>query len=107
LTITFYTFLIAAVGTCFFVDFGKIAAVFTESISMFSFCIALGVVCTVLPYMTYTIGLQYVDNSKASILASIEPVTATLLGWLLYGEKLTVPGVLGMVFVFVGLAVCG
>jgi drug/metabolite transporter (DMT)-like permease len=106
LTITFYTFLIAGIGTLFFVNFGKIFAVITESAEMFGFGMALGLVGTVLPYMTYTVGLQFVDNSKASIIASIEPVTATLLGMILYGENMTISGLLGMVFVLIGLFIC-
>jgi drug/metabolite transporter (DMT)-like permease len=106
LTITFYTFLIASIGTFFFADLGKIFAVITESTGMFGFGMALGIVGTVLPYMTYTVGLQFVDNSKASIIASIEPVTATLLGMILYGENMTISGLLGMVFVLIGLFIC-
>jgi drug/metabolite transporter (DMT)-like permease len=106
MTITFYTFLIAGIGTFFFADLGKIAAVITENTGMFGFGMALGIVGTVLPYMTYTIGLQFVDNSKASIIASIEPVTATLIGLLLYGETIAPSGLLGMVFVFLGLFIC-
>jgi drug/metabolite transporter (DMT)-like permease len=106
LTITFYTFLIAGIGTFFFADLGKIFAVITESTEMFSFGMALGIVGTVLPYMTYTVGLQFVDNSKASIIASIEPVTATLLGTILYGENMTISGLVGMVFVLIGLFIC-
>jgi drug/metabolite transporter (DMT)-like permease len=56
--------------------------------------------------MTYTVGLQFVDNSKASIIASIEPVTATLLGMILYGEDMTISGLVGMVFVLIGLFIC-
>jgi drug/metabolite transporter (DMT)-like permease len=106
LTITFYTFLIAWIGTLFFVDFGRISAVITESAGMLCFGISLGIAGTVLPYMTYTIGLRYVDNSKASIIASIEPVTATLIGLLLYGETITPSGLFGMVLVFLGLLIC-
>lgn len=106
LTITFYTFLIASIGTFFFADFGKIFAVITESTEMFCFGMALGIVGTVLPYMIYTVGLQFVDNSKASMIASIEPVTAALLGMILFGEKMTISGFLGMVFVFIGLFSC-
>jgi drug/metabolite transporter (DMT)-like permease len=106
LTITFYTFLIAGIGTLFFADLGKIFAVMTESRQMCFFGMALGIVGTVLPYMTYTIGLQYVDNSKASIIASIEPVTATLVGLLLYQEAITPSGLLGMILVFLGLFIC-
>lgn len=106
LTITFYTFLIAAIGSCFLADMGKVAQVATASAGSFIFCLAFGVLCTVLPYMTYTLGLQYVENGKASIIASVEPVTATLLGVLLFHEKLTLTGALGVVLVLAALVIC-
>lgn len=106
LTITFYTFLTASVGTCFLADVPQIAGVMTKSGSTFFLCIALGVFCTVLPYLTYTLGLKYVENGKASVLASVEPVTATLVGILLFGEQLTWDGALGGLFVLAGLLIC-
>lgn len=106
LTITFYTFLVAAAGTLFFADLPRIYAVASTNIGLFGLCMALGIVCTVLPYLTYTLGLRYVDNSRASILASVEPVTATLLGVLLYEEKVTVSGLLGVALVVAALIVC-
>jgi drug/metabolite transporter (DMT)-like permease len=106
LTITFYTFLIASIGSFFFGDLGKIFSVITESTGLFCFGMALGILGTVLPYMLYTVGLEFVDNSKASMMASIEPVTAALLGMILFGEKMTFSGFLGMVFVFIGLFIC-
>lgn len=106
LTITFYTFLVAAIGTFFLADMKQVAGVVTDSVGFFLFCLAFGIVCTVIPYLTYTLGLKYVENGKASIMASIEPVTATLLGILIFHEKLTVSGALGMVLVLAALIVC-
>ncbi|MBO5155222.1 MAG: EamA family transporter [Eubacterium sp.] len=106
LTITFYTFLIAAIASCFLTDMGKVMQVATNDMGNLFFCLAFGVLCTVAPYLTYTLGLQYVENGKASIIASIEPVTATLLGALIFHEKLTVTGVLGVVFVLAALVIC-
>lgn len=106
LTITFYTFLIAALVSCFLTDMGKVAQVATDGAGNLFFCLAFGVLCTVAPYLTYTLGLQYVENGKASIIASIEPVTATLLGVILFHENLTVSGVLGIVLVLGALALC-
>ena len=106
LTITFYTFLIAAIATCFLTDMGNVAQVATNSGSNLIFCLAFGVLCTVAPYLTYTLGLQHVENGKASIIASIEPVTATLLGVVLFHEKLSVSGVIGVVLVLAALAIC-
>lgn len=106
LTITFYTFLIASLGTFFLTDSGRVAEVAMESLPMFGLCLALGLLGTVVPYMTYTAGLQYVENSKASIIATVEPVTATVLGMILYREPLTLAGVTGIVLVLAALAIC-
>lgn len=106
LTITFYTFLIAAIATCFLADMRKVAQVVTESRGNLVFCLAFGVLCTVAPYLTYTLGLKYVENGKASIIASVEPVTATLLGAVLFQEQLTASGVAGVVLVLGALAIC-
>ena len=106
LTITFYTFLIAAIASCFLTDMGNVIRVAANSAGNLCFCLAFGVLCTVVPYLTYTLGLQHVENTKASIIASVEPVTATLLGALLFHEKLTVSGVLGVGLVLAALALC-
>lgn len=106
LTITFYTFLIAAIGSCFLTDMGKVVQVAVSGADQLFFTLAFGVLCTVVPYLTYTLGLQYVENGKASIIASIEPVTATLLGAVLFHEKLTASGVLGVVLVLAALVIC-
>lgn len=106
LTIIFYTFLIAAIATFFMADMGQVIKVATKDTSNFMLCLALGILCTVVPYLTYTLGLQYVENSKASIIASVEPVTATLLGVFIFHEKLTVTGVLGMVLVLAAMIIC-
>lgn len=105
-TITFYTFLFASIGTLFLSDTKQVAETATQSIGMFAFCAALGIVCTIVPYLTYTLGLQFVDNSKASIIASVEPVTATLLGGILFQEKITLMGFLGIILVLLALVVC-
>lgn len=105
-TIIFYTFLIAAFAGLFLSDMGKIGEVSISSTGTFFLCLALGIVCTVVPYLTYTLGLQYVENGRASIIASVEPVTATLLGVAVFHEKITVTGILGVLLVLFALVIC-
>lgn len=106
LTITCYTFLIAAAATAFTVNPAGIVANAFSSWSMGTFTVAFGLLCTVIPYLLYTLGLKFVDNSRASIIASVEPVTASLLGTVVFGEPLTFMTVSGMVLVLLGMAVC-
>ena len=59
---------------------------------------------TVLPYMLYTKGLNSLgDGGKASILASVEPVAASFLGILAFGEPLTMGVILGLACILISV----
>jgi DME family drug/metabolite transporter len=64
----------------------------------------LGGVATAGAYAIYTLGLRHVPASVAGIVTLTEPLTATLLGVLLFGERLGVGGVVGALLLFVALA---
>ena len=51
---------------------------------------------TVLPYLLYTNGLARVESGKASILASLEPVVASFVGILAFGEPMSLMVFLGL-----------
>ena len=80
--------------------------VFTTDFKRIIISVAFGIVSTVLPYLCYTLGLKNVENGKASIIASIEPVTATVLGIIIFSEPVTVTGILGVVMVVSALVIC-
>ncbi len=107
LTITFYTFLFASVGSVFFADQGKILKVSFGDMKMTGFSLVFAVVSTVIPYLIYTVGLSYMENGKAAVLACIEPVTASLLGICFFHEKLFVTTILGMILVLAAAMVSG
>jgi drug/metabolite transporter, DME family len=62
--------------------------------------IYLGAVTTAAAYALYTAGLRYVPAAVAGIVSLFEPLTATLLGSLLFGERLGATGLLGAVLLF-------
>lgn len=100
ITITDYTFLFAAIGGAFFTDFGKLASALSQhGVWLLGFLVLYCVVTTVAPYLLYTKGLEYVENGPASVMASVEPVVATLLGLLVFSETPTLSAILGMVLV--------
>ena len=105
LTVTCYTFIVAAVATGCMTDAKWVLKTAFQSAEYGVIALLLGLCCTVLPYMMYTMGLRYVENSLASVIASVEPVTATVLGMVLYQEKLTAGGCLGIMLVIGGMAV--
>ena len=105
MTITFYTFCFATVGSSFLADAKKIPAACGGDLKNYLLCAGFGIVCTVLPYLLYTAGLKHVENGKASIIASIEPVTAAVVGVAVYGETLPVDVVIGILLVIAGISV--
>lgn len=104
ITITDYTFLFAALGGAFFTDFGKIASALSQhGLPLLGFLVLYCIVTTVLPYLLYTAGLSYVENGPASVMATVEPVVATLLGLLVFSEVPTLSGFFGMMLVLAAL----
>ena len=99
LTVTFYVFAFAFLGCLPFVNIAESFTILFSSVSTLGFAFGMGLVNTVLPFVFYTIGLQSVESSKAPIITTIEPVTATVLGAVLYGEELTVNGIIGIILV--------
>ena len=96
-TVTFYTFLIAGIGSLFMTNAQDLYTTFHSPTGIL-LSLGLMVLGTVLPYILYTKGLNDLgDSGKASILASIEPVVASLVGIAAFGEPMTLGVVLGLV----------
>lgn len=58
----------------------------------------LGIVPTALAYWLFLAGMRHVSATTASIVALVDPLTAALLAWLLFGETLSASGLIGVVF---------
>jgi DME family drug/metabolite transporter len=65
----------------------------------------LGAVTTAAAYALYTTGLRRVPASVAGIVSLAEPLTATLLGAVLFGERLGAAGVAGAILLFAAVAI--
>lgn len=103
-TITGYTFFFA--GLCFFFLTNKkhmVSCLRALTTGDFIEVILLSLLITLLPFMCYTIGLREVENSRAAIVVSIEPVAATLLGVLFYHEKMTMAVLIGIGMVLISI----
>lgn len=98
-TMTFYTFLFCSIGCAFLCDWQVIGGSFLSDSSVAWWVLGLGFVTAFLPYVLYSIGLENMESSKASILASVEPVVSALFGVFVFHESLSVWGVLGILMV--------
>jgi DME family drug/metabolite transporter len=64
----------------------------------------LGAVTTAAAYALYTTGLRYVPAAVAGIVSLFEPLTATLLGAVLFGERLGATGIAGALLLFAAVS---
>lgn len=100
LTITLYTFIFSGVASLFVIDVKPVVQVMTRDLHSFVFCVLFAVLSSVLPYVTYTLSLKYIKPSTASIVASIEPVVATVTGVIVFDEAVDFPyGYIGIALV--------
>lgn len=99
LTVTFYTLLCSGLVV---VPLADPAYLFTHMFTPPSllYGVGLGVLCCMLPNMLYTKGLTTVEAGRASVMATLEPVVATLLGLLLFDERMTVAKGCGIALIF-------
>lgn len=104
-TITFYIFLFAALGCCFLTDIPVSAQFVILNPKAFITVFLMAFFNTVLPYLFYTAGLRGVLPSVAPIIATIEPVVATVVGVAFFKESLSFEGVLGILLVLLSVAV--
>ncbi len=63
----------------------------------------IGLVPTAIAYSLFFLGVHTIKASSAAILTMIEPMTATLLAWLLFGERLSAFGILGSVLLLTAI----
>jgi drug/metabolite transporter (DMT)-like permease len=87
LTVTVYTFLFAAIAVVPFSQLWYSLPLFLN-LKVWLYMIGLGLLSTMLPFIFYTKGLNVVESSRASIIATIEPVVAAFVGFLVFDEKL-------------------
>lgn len=65
----------------------------------------LGIVATALAYTLFSYGLVNISTPNAVTLTLVEPLTATILGIVLFNEKLTGTSMMGILILFCGLII--
>jgi len=105
LTVNFYSCALAAIGAMLIwgaVETFRVC--FAAPVNML-WCFATGFISCFLPYLFYTYGLTGMETGKASIMASVEPVVATLVGIFVFGQKLSLMSACGVALVLGAIVV--
>ena len=108
LTVTTYTFLCGSIGAFIVSKPAELAMKITGSKSPLQLILLILMVAflsAVLPYLFYTMGLANMRASSAAIIASVEPVVATIAGVLVFKESMTISAVIGIMLVLGAIVV--
>lgn len=86
-TISAYTFYFSTLSSLPLADFS--ASNVQWNITTLLAALGIGGLCAVIPYLLYNRGLQEVEATQASILATVEPLVAACAGILCFNEPVT------------------
>lgn len=107
-TVTTYTFIFAAIGSWFINCPAEMISKFQASGNLpllLGFCLLTALITAVIPFLTYTLGLKTVEASKAGIIATLEPVVATIIGIVCFGEGLSILSASGILLVLSAIVI--
>lgn len=104
LTVTVYTFIFAAVAITPFSGLTSVLPLFAN-MEVWLYILGLGFLSTMLAYILYTKGLTAVESSRASIIATVEPVIAALSSFLLFHETLNSWQYVGIILVIAAVII--
>lgn len=107
-TVTTYTFIVAGLGSFFVADTPDMISKLQQTGAVPStllFVLVTAIFTAVIPYLLYTLGLSKTTASRAAILATVEPVTATIFGFFVMHEKVSMVALVGIILVLLAIAV--
>lgn len=96
MTVLYYTFVAAALAGIFIGQPQNAAAVIRANPETLIIFVLFSLLCNIFSYFCYNRALEKIEASSVSILASVEPVVAAVLGFLILKEPITLAGVVGI-----------
>lgn len=95
-----------AAGALCLLPFAAVAGLTsTQPLPVWALLGYIGVVPTALAYLCFFLAMRYIPAATASILSLLEPLTATLLAWWLFDERLGPGGALGALLLLGAIAI--
>lgn len=101
-TISLYTFVLSSIGALPLISVTSVVQKIT--FSSFMGIVGIGILCCFLPYLFYTKGLAGVKTGQASVIATVEPVVATVIS-IAYGDSFGWNSAFGIFLVIAGIFV--
>lgn len=98
LSVTLYSFIFAFIGTLPLISLKRTFVLINNPTGII-YTLCMGLFSTVLAFLFYTRGLENLEPSKASILATVEPVVATITSVLIFKQSISVFQIIGIILV--------
>lgn len=102
LIVTLYTFIFVSIAVIPFSGLWEIAPLF-KNIEIWLNIIGIGFLSTVIAFTLYTKALNSIEASRASIIAIMEPVIATIVGFIVFQEELNLWQYIGIAVVIISI----
>lgn len=104
MTINLYTFIVASVSSLLLAGpVDTVSRVCTPQV--LPAAVIGGILCAAVPYYFYNKSLETLENGKASILATIEPVIAVMVSVFYYKEPLSLEALVGIVMILAAVVI--
>ncbi len=103
ITVTAYTFIVATLALIPFSHVGEMFEIIVNYKHSLSNILLIGIISTLIPFLLYNKGLQNMEAGKASVMSFVEPVIATIVGVILYGERINLQNGAGIMLIFFSL----
>lgn len=104
-TVTAYTFIVASLSLLPFSNGFALVSIISGNEAILLNILLLGILSTLVPFLLYTKGLEHMEAGKASVMAFIEPMVATMVGILIFKEGLTFQNISGIFLIFLSVLI--
>lgn len=105
LTYTVYSFIFAAAVAALAMNRQAVFKTAFENPFLFGFYPFMGLVISVIPYILYTLGLSGTESGTASVLSTVEPLVATLVGVFVLAEPISIISLLGVALIILSVVI--
>ncbi|RGY97606.1 EamA family transporter [Clostridium sp. AM58-1XD] len=103
ITVNVYTFIFASICILPAANINSCINLIKGNHQILYNLLSLGIISTAIPFLLYTKGLQYMETGKASILAFIEPLVASLIGSAIFKETFTFKNLAGIFLIVISV----
>lgn len=105
LTINFYTFLFSSICFSFIIGPSGIMHILSTGPKVCFVAVFSAFLCSVLPYLFYTSGLEKLDTSVAGVLVAVEPLVGSVVGIVVFSEDSSPLKLLGIVLILLSIVI--